>query len=233
MLTIGEVAERSGHATSAIRFYEAERLSIAHAGARRTSTCLRHVLRRLAFIRAAQRVGLTLDGSRRSRGLPTGPRADQGPAGRRCSAATGARRLDKRIAELEELRDDLTSCIGVRCLSLRFMPTVEPRSTTPAAAAPAPGTWLGDDPCRGQIVQAAARARACGGPASGDPSLARLICQGTPRPQTSLNSPSTVSSPSGAAPSAGSALGRRASPVAGADAVAGPVVRAGAAEAAW
>jgi MerR family redox-sensitive transcriptional activator SoxR len=118
LLTIGEVGERSGFATSALRFYEAQGLlrSTRTAGGQRRFE--RAVLRRLAFIRAARNVGLTLDEVKTA--LATLP------AGRSPTKADWARlsttwraRLDEQIAGLEALRDGLTSCIGCGCLSLR------------------------------------------------------------------------------------------------------------------
>ena len=117
-LTIGEVAERAGVATSALRFYEREGLihsTRTEGGQRRYH---RDVLRRVAFVRAAQRVGLSLDEIRTS--LSTLP--DQ----RTPTASDWARLskrwrpvLDARIAELHQLRDRLDSCIGCGCLSLK------------------------------------------------------------------------------------------------------------------
>jgi len=144
LLPIGEVAARSGLATSAIRFYEAEGLISAArtpAGQRRFP---RHTLRRLAFIRAAQRVGLSLS--------DVADALDTLPAGRAPTKAEWARlsrtwrhRLDERIADLERLRDDLTGCIGCGCLSLSSC-----RLSNPSDAAGANGTGprflLGDDP---------------------------------------------------------------------------------------
>jgi MerR family redox-sensitive transcriptional activator SoxR len=117
LLTIGELAARSGLATSALRFYEAERLIHAtrtEAGHRRYT---RSTLRRVAFVRAAREIGLSLDEIHAS--LATLP-PDRTP-----SKADWARlsrqwrgHLDERIRYLERLRDDLTSCIGCGCLSL-------------------------------------------------------------------------------------------------------------------
>jgi MerR family redox-sensitive transcriptional activator SoxR len=117
-LSIGEVAERTGVAASALRFYEAEGFLTAtrtDGGQRRFA---REVLRRVAFIRVAQRVGLSLDEIRAA--LETLPR------GRTPTTDDWARlsrswrpRLDAQIALLEGLRDQLTSCIGCGCLSLQ------------------------------------------------------------------------------------------------------------------
>lgn len=116
-LTIGELAERSGVATSALRFYEARGLIAAErtgAGHRRYP---RPVIRRVAFIVFAQRVGLTLDeiGAELAR-LPADRAPRRGDWGR--LTASWSARIDARIAELERLKAGLTECIGCGCLSL-------------------------------------------------------------------------------------------------------------------
>jgi MerR family redox-sensitive transcriptional activator SoxR len=116
-LSIGEVAERTGVSVSALRFYETEGMvaSIRSPGGQRRFA--RDVLRRVAFIRVAQRVGLTLDEIREALAtLPeqrTPTAADWGRLGRAWKS-----RLDERIRLLESVRDDLSSCIGCGCLSL-------------------------------------------------------------------------------------------------------------------
>lgn len=116
-LTIGQVAARSGVAQSALRYYEQQGLidaSRSPGGARRYP---RTVLRRLAFIRAAQNVGLSLEEARAA--------LDTLPEGRPPTAKDWAvlsrawrDRLDEQIAALVQLRDGLDSCIGCGCLSL-------------------------------------------------------------------------------------------------------------------
>ena len=118
LLTIGEVADRSGFPQSALRFYEREglvRTTRTSGGQRRYE---RSVLRRLAFIRAARTLGVGLDEVRE--GL------DRLPDGRTPTKADWTRlsrgwrpRLDAQIRQLERLRDTLDSCIGCGCLSLR------------------------------------------------------------------------------------------------------------------
>lgn len=118
LLLIGEVAKRSGFASSAVRYYESEGLitsTRAPGGQRRFP---RSVLRRLAFIRAARNVGLTLE--------EIGEALSTLPESRTPTKADWARlsrswrsRLDEQIRALEQLRDGLTSCIGCGCLSLR------------------------------------------------------------------------------------------------------------------
>jgi MerR family transcriptional regulator, redox-sensitive transcriptional activator SoxR len=118
LLTVGEVAERSGIAPSALRYYESEGLIEATRTTGNQRRYQRHVLRRLAFIRAARNVGLTLDEV--ATALATLP------AGRTPTKADWTRlsrtwrdRLDEQIAALRKLRDGLDSCIGCGCLSLQ------------------------------------------------------------------------------------------------------------------
>ena len=117
-LTIGELASRSGLTTSALRFHESRGLICAERTAGNQRRYARAMLRRVAFIRAAQEVGLSLD--QIATALATLP-TDRTP--NKTDWARLSRRwrthLDARIVELERLRDDLTSCIGCGCLSLR------------------------------------------------------------------------------------------------------------------
>jgi MerR family redox-sensitive transcriptional activator SoxR len=118
LLTIGEVAERSGVSPSALRFYEREGLIAAARTGGNQRRYPREVLRRVAFVKVAQTVGLDLDHIRDT--------LDALPEGRTPTKADWARisrqwrpLLDQRIAELTRLRDELTECIGCGCLSLR------------------------------------------------------------------------------------------------------------------
>lgn len=118
LLTIGEVARRTGLATSALRFYEREGLVSADrtdGGQRRFR---RDVLRRVAFIRVAQRVGLSLEEIAEALSSLPGDRAPNRSEWERLSRRWRAR-LDDRIRLLEALRNGLTSCIGCGCLSLQ------------------------------------------------------------------------------------------------------------------
>src|SRR3954471_3076915 len=118
LMTIGEVAERTGVAVSALRFYDAEGFvtSVRTAGGQRRFS--REVLRRIAFIRVAQTGGLTLEEIRDSLApLPEG-RTPTKADWTRLSRAWRPR-LDAQIALLERLRDELASCIGCGCLSLQ------------------------------------------------------------------------------------------------------------------
>jgi MerR family redox-sensitive transcriptional activator SoxR len=118
LLTVSQVAERSGFAPSALRFYEREGLVQARRTTGNQRRYERNVLRRLAFIRAARNVGLSLDEVRAALAtLPDGrtpTRADWARLSR-----TWRHRLDDQITALERLRDGLESCIGCGCLSLK------------------------------------------------------------------------------------------------------------------
>lgn len=128
LLTIGEVARRAGFSTSALRFYESAGLLTGQrtpGGQRRYA---RTVLRRLAFVRAAQNVGLSLEEIREALGAL--------PDGRTPTAADWARlsrawrsRLDEQITALTALRDGLSTCIGCGCLSLRTCALANPGDT--------------------------------------------------------------------------------------------------------
>jgi MerR family redox-sensitive transcriptional activator SoxR len=146
LLTIGEVARRSGVAASALRFYEDRgliRSERAGSGHRRYP---RAVLRRIAFIVFAQRIGLTLEeiGKELAR-LPP----DQVPTGRDWSrlSRTWTSRIDQRIGELERLRVGLTVCIGCGCLSLERCKLSNPGDRA-ARLGPGPRYWVGDRPPR-------------------------------------------------------------------------------------
>ena len=116
-LAIGEVSDRSGLAVSAIRFYEDKGLIVSARTAGGQRRFRRDVLRRLAFIQAAQRVGLTLEDI--GGALDVLP-PDAGPSGPEWRALSESWRplLDERIALLTALRDQLDHCIGCGCLSL-------------------------------------------------------------------------------------------------------------------
>lgn len=118
LLLIGEVARRAGTTASALRYYESVGLITATrtAGGRRSFP--RAVLRRLAFIRAAQNVGLSLEEVRAALASLPDARTPTTADWTRLSR-TWQRRLDDQIAGLTALRDGLTSCIGCGCLSLR------------------------------------------------------------------------------------------------------------------
>ncbi len=118
LLPIGEISQRSGFAASAIRYYEAEGLIEAHRSGGGQRKFERSVLRRLAFVRAASNVGLTIEEIRdelaRLPGNRTPTKADWQRISRHWQ-----RRLDDQIAALQRLKGGLDSCIGCGCLSLR------------------------------------------------------------------------------------------------------------------
>ena len=143
-LSIGDVANRAGVATSALRYYESEGLVAAtrsDGGQRRYE---REVLRRIAFIRAAQRVGLSLDEIRAALATLPNERTPTKADWERLSRAWRAR-LSAQIALLEGLRDQLTSCIGCGCLSFKACALYNP-SDAAAALGDGPRYLLGDRP---------------------------------------------------------------------------------------
>jgi MerR family redox-sensitive transcriptional activator SoxR len=124
-LTIGGLAERTGVAPSALRYYEAEGLIHATrtAGGQRRYT--RGTLRRVSFIRVAQQVGLRLDEIREAlASLPEGRTPNERDWER--LSRSWRPRLDAQIALLERLRDRLDGCIGCGCLSLRTCHLLNP-----------------------------------------------------------------------------------------------------------
>ena len=142
-LAIGEVAARSGIAASALRFYEAEGLIQAERDAAGRRWYPRAVLRLVAFIRTAQRLGISLAEVRAALGeLPDGRtpnRADWTRLSRRWRPV-----LDRRIQELMLLRDKLDGCIGCGCLSLRRCRLYNPDDQM-AADGPGPRHLLAGD----------------------------------------------------------------------------------------
>ncbi len=116
-LTIGQLAARSGVAVSALRFYEAEGLIAARRTEGNQRRYPRDTLRRVAFVRVAQRVGIPLKEIRNAlEHLGDGRTPNR--ADWAALSAHWRRDLDERIAQLEALRDRLTGCIGCGCLSL-------------------------------------------------------------------------------------------------------------------
>jgi MerR family transcriptional regulator, redox-sensitive transcriptional activator SoxR len=118
LLTVGEVAHRSGFAPSALRFYERLGLLAASRTAGGQRRYQRNVLRRLAFIRAARNVGLSLEEV--AAALATLPEGRTPTRSDWTRLSRGWRtRLDEQIRALSALRDGLESCIGCGCLSLK------------------------------------------------------------------------------------------------------------------
>ena len=117
-LTIGELAERSGVAPSALRYYEAQGLITATRTSGNQRRYERPTLRRVAFIRSAQRVGLSLEEITDAlRTLPGGRTPTKADWSRLSRSWRG--RINEQIDRLERLRDRLDSCIGCGCLSLQ------------------------------------------------------------------------------------------------------------------
>jgi MerR family transcriptional regulator, redox-sensitive transcriptional activator SoxR len=125
MLSIGDVANRSGIAASALHYYENEGLITSSRTAGNQRRYPRDVLRRLGVIKAAQRVGIPLSEIRAA--LDTLP-LDKPPtdADWRRLAKRWQGDLDDRIRRLELLRDRLTGCIGCGCLSVKACPLLNP-----------------------------------------------------------------------------------------------------------
>jgi len=142
LLTIGETAKRSGVAASALRFYEEKGLIASERAGSGHRRYPRPVLRRIAFIVFAQRVGLSLEEIRAELDkLPP----HQAPKRRDWSrlSATWTARIDERIAELERLKAGLTECIGCGCLSLDRCKLANPGDRA-GRRGPGARYWLGD-----------------------------------------------------------------------------------------
>ena len=142
LLTISEVSRRSGVAASALRFYEEKGLiksERAGSGHRRYQ---RFVLRKIAFIVFAQRMGMTLDEvAAELVKLPEG-RVPEGKDWAKLSSGWTSR-IDERIAELQRLRAGLTECIGCGCLSLDRCQFANAGDRA-ARLGPGPRYWVSD-----------------------------------------------------------------------------------------
>jgi MerR family transcriptional regulator, redox-sensitive transcriptional activator SoxR len=141
-LTIGEVAKRSGVAASALRFYEERGLITSERLASGHRRYPRAVLRRIAFIVFAQRIGLTLDEIAGELARLPSERVPTGHDWSRLSRAWTFR-IEERIAELERLRAGLTECIGCGCLSLDRCQFANPGDRA-ARLGPGPRYWMAD-----------------------------------------------------------------------------------------
>ncbi len=142
-LTIGETAARSGVRTSALRYYESLGLIASERTAGDQRRYARETLRRIAVIRAAQLLGLTLREIRLALNeLPQGRTPDRHDWQRLSQTWRGS--LDQRIADLQALRDRLSGCIGCGCLSLESCALFNPADR--AARAGAGARYLVGDP---------------------------------------------------------------------------------------
>jgi MerR family transcriptional regulator, redox-sensitive transcriptional activator SoxR len=141
-LAIGDFAARSGVAPSALRYYEKEGLIRSTRTGGNQRRYQRSELRRVAFIRIAQQVGVSLDEIREAlASLPenrTPTKADWSRL-----SARWRRRLEERIALMERLRDQLTGCIGCGCLSMQRCKLINPDDQLGAMGA-GPRKLLGD-----------------------------------------------------------------------------------------
>jgi MerR family redox-sensitive transcriptional activator SoxR len=146
MIPIGDLARRAGVKASALRFYEAEGLlaSARSAGGRRYYP--RAEMRRVAFIRAAQAVGLTLDDIRAALASLPDKRTPTKADWERLSRSWRPL-LDEKIAAMTRLRDTLSNCIGCGCLSLKSCALYNPGDAARAEGAGA-RYLMGDRPAR-------------------------------------------------------------------------------------
>ena len=144
VLAIGEVAARSGVASSALRFYEQEGLIASERNDSGHRRYPRSVLRRVAFIVFAQKVGLSLEEIRGELAkLPRNRAPDRADWAKLSSSWT--RRIDERIAALERMKAGLTECIGCGCLSLDRCQLANPGDRA-ARLGPGPRYLIGDRP---------------------------------------------------------------------------------------
>ena len=127
-LTIGELAERSGVPTSTLRYYDRLGLIPAERSAGNQRRYPRSSLRRVAFVRIAQRIGVSLDEIAETLAVLPADRTPTKADWQRLSRSW-RRGLDERITMLERLRDRLSGCIGCGCLSLRSCALYNPDDT--------------------------------------------------------------------------------------------------------
>lgn len=142
LLTIGELAERTGVTASALRFYEERQLIRAERTEANHRRFPRATARRVAFIVFGQRVGLTLEEIREELDKLPASRTPTRDDWRELSPAWSDR-IDARIAELERLKHGLTGCIGCGCLSLDVCAMLNPDDRV-AINGPGPRYWIGD-----------------------------------------------------------------------------------------
>jgi MerR family transcriptional regulator, redox-sensitive transcriptional activator SoxR len=143
VLTISELSARSGAAPSALRFYESLGLISASRTAGNQRRYPRHMLRRVAFIRAGRQLGLELREIKAALGRLPADRAPTRAQWQRAARAWQAS-IDARISELQRMSDTLGGCIGCGCLSLRRCALYNPQDA--AARHGAGARWLLGDP---------------------------------------------------------------------------------------
>ena len=143
LLTIGEVSDRAGVAPSALRFYESQGLITSTRTTGNQRRYARSTLRRVSFVRSAQRVGLSLEEITAALAtLPDGRTPTKADWAR--LSRTWRSRINEQIDRLERLRDRLDSCIGCGCLSLQRCALSNPED---ALRARGPGAfYLEPDP---------------------------------------------------------------------------------------
>ena len=142
LFTIQEISRRSGVASSALRFYETRGLIRSERSGTGHRRFPRAVLRRIAFIVFAQRVGLSLEEIGAALAKLPEQRTPTGHDWARLSNAWSSR-IDARIAELQRLKAGLTECIGCGCLSLERCQLANPADRA-ARRGPGPRYWIGD-----------------------------------------------------------------------------------------
>jgi len=141
VISISEVARRSGVASSALRFYEERGLIASERAGSGHRRYPRSVLRRIAFIVFAQKIGLSLEeiGAELAK-LPRDRVPKRGDWARLSSE--WSKRIDQRIEELQRLRGTLTECIGCGCLSIDRCRLANPADQA-GRKGPGPRYWLG------------------------------------------------------------------------------------------
>jgi len=143
LLSIGEVAERTGIAPSALRFYETKGLIHSERSDGNQRRYHRDMLRRIAFIKVSQNVGLSLDDIAAALATLPDRRTPTKEDWSRLSRSWGPV-LDEQIAVLQRLRDKLDGCIGCGCLSLKTCHLYNPDDAA-ASLGPGPRWVLTDD----------------------------------------------------------------------------------------
>ncbi|MFF3564193.1 redox-sensitive transcriptional activator SoxR [Streptomyces sp. NPDC002574] len=167
-LTVGQLSARSGAAVSALHFYESKGLIRSRRTAGNQRRYTRDALRRVAFIRASQRVGMPLAAIREALdGLPAGRTPDRADWAR--LSAGWRSELDARIEQLTRLRDSLDDCIGCGCLSLDRCALSNPGDVLGDQGPGARRLLAGQPP---RPAAATTRARACARPTDGPPPTA-------------------------------------------------------------